>query len=330
VLGDELQSLRSEAAGFRSATFATTTKRTYKSQAQCYLKFCLNFGLSPVPASQETLITYCSYLARTLSSSSVPAYMNVVRLMHLEAGYPNPLCDNWELASLQRGISRLLGKPPKQKSPITVHILLGLYSTLESTASDSAFWAACLIAFYGFMRKSTLLPSTDSLSSGKFISRGDVLKLSLTSFSVRIRQSKTIQFGQRILVLPYVASPDMRLCPVRSLLKHLGSSKLPPEKPLFNFVSNSGETVFSHAFFIKRLKSGLIRSGNSASDISCHSFRRGGATLGFSVGLSATDIKLRGDWKSSAYERYLVVSPSDNLSSVRTLTLGAAALVYNV
>jgi hypothetical protein len=55
MLGHGLGSLREEANGFRSSTFAASTKKTYRSQATCYTKFCLNFGLIPVPAAQETL-----------------------------------------------------------------------------------------------------------------------------------------------------------------------------------------------------------------------------------------------------------------------------------
>ena len=140
MLGSGLDSLKQEAGRFRSMTFAASTKKTYRSQAVCFTKYCLNFGLVPVPATQETLVTYCAYLARTLSSSSIPAYLNVVRLMHIEAGFPNPLHDNWELSSMQRGISRLLGRPPKQKSPITVKILLDLLSTIENHSADYSFW----------------------------------------------------------------------------------------------------------------------------------------------------------------------------------------------
>ena len=161
------------------------------------------------------------------------------------------------------------------------------------------------------------------LSSGRFISHGDVTNLTLSSFLLVIRQSKTNQFGQRILSLPYVASVDTRLCPVRAVLKHFGVSNLSLTKPLFNFVQSGKEVVFSHAFFIKRLKTGLQQTGNDASAMSCHSFRRGGATLAFSVGMSAIDIKLRGDWKSNAYEKYIVVSSDSASQSVSALTSGA-------
>ena len=83
------------------------------------------------------------------------------------------------------------------------------------------------------------------------------------------------------------------------------------------------EVSFSHAFFIRRLKAGLQQTGNDASAMSCHSFRRGGATLAFSVGMSAIDIKLRGDWKTNAYEKYIVVSSDSASQSVAALTTGA-------
>ena len=253
-----------------------------------------------MPATQETLVAFCAHLARFLSANSVPGYLNVVRLLHLESGFKNPLAGNWELSSIQKGISRLHGKPPVQKSPITVQILLDLYKTVTDHPADIAFWSACLIAFYVFLRKSTLLPSSDMLAGGKFIARSDVTDMTLSAFSLVIRQSKTIQFGQRLLTLPYVASQDVRLCPVRATLRHFGSSKLPGSVPLFDYVQSGIHVSFSHAFFIKRLKSGLLQTGNKSSSISCHSFRRGGATLAFSVGMSAIDIKLCGDWKSNA------------------------------
>jgi hypothetical protein len=81
-----------------------------------------------------------------------------------------------------------------------------------------------------------------------------------------------------------------------------------------------------HAYFVSHLRAGLVKTGHRASDISCHSFRRGGATLGFSIGMSAIDIKLRGDWRSNAYVRYLVVSPRETMNSVSALTHGASQL----
>jgi integrase len=324
VLAGSLQELKLEASVYKQATYADSTKKTYRSQIKSFYTFCLKYGLIPIPASQETLCLYMTFLVRSLSANSIPGYMNVIRIIHMEAGYANPLDKNWELKLLHRGITRLIGVPPKQKLPISVEILLKISRTLSNLPSDIAFWACCVIAFFGFMRKSTLLPLPDALASGKFIARSDVSNFSLSSFFVTIKHSKTIQFGQRVHVLPFVACPDTRICPVRGLLRHFGVSPLPKTAPLFNYVVGSGEVNFSHAFFVKRLRKALLDIGENPKEISCHSFRRGGATLAYMAGLSAADIKLRGDWASSAYERYLCVSNDMALVSARKLVYFAS------
>ena len=92
-----------------------------------------------MPASQETLCLYTAYLARTLSANSIPCYLNVIWLLHLESGYQNPIAGNWELNAMKKGISRLLGQPARQKHPITVQILLALRRSLSDHPIDLAF-----------------------------------------------------------------------------------------------------------------------------------------------------------------------------------------------
>ena len=82
-----LADLMREAVAYKKSAFALSTKKTYCSQLRMYLGFCLQFACSPLPVSQETLLCYVAYLARKLSASSIPNYLNVVRLLHLEAGY---------------------------------------------------------------------------------------------------------------------------------------------------------------------------------------------------------------------------------------------------
>ena len=217
-MADNLTLLMSQAAVLKGAAFAKNTIRTYKSQTNSFLKFCINYGLKPVPATQQTLCAYLAFLSRSLSPSSVKDYMNAVRLLHIESGFVNPLHENWEITMIQCGMSRLLGTPPKQKLPITVVILLDIKKVLSNSPADVAFWAACVVAFFGFLRKLTLLPSPGDLFANKFIAHGDVTDMSLSSFVLLVRFSKTIQFGQRVLSIPYVACANLDLCPVRAIL----------------------------------------------------------------------------------------------------------------
>jgi hypothetical protein len=150
-VGDGLEVLRAEARAFKRSSYALSTQKSYRSQLKKYLQFCLDFNCVALPVSQNTLICYVAFLARQLSPTSIPQYLNVIRLLHEEAGLGNPLTDNFELAMVKRGIRREKGVPPKQKMPITLDILKKMHPFLDlSSPCDLAFWAAALIAFFVF------------------------------------------------------------------------------------------------------------------------------------------------------------------------------------
>ena len=205
-------------------SLAKSTQAAYKTHLKSYLRFCCFYGCVAVPAAQETLCCYVAFLARSLSPSSIPGYLNIIRILHLDAGLANPLTDNWELQLVKRGVNCLLGVSVKQKLPITIQMLRDFFPFLDhfGSAFDKSFWCAALIAFFGFFRKSTILPIATGSPGG--IVRSDVLTLSRSSFELAIRHTKTIQFGQRVLILPFHQCLDQRLCPVRALFSHLASS----------------------------------------------------------------------------------------------------------
>jgi hypothetical protein len=195
-----LQSLKDEARGYKSKAYALSTQKTYRSQIKRYLQFCIDYKCCPVPASQETLLCYVTFLARKLNPVSIPNYLNVVRILHLEAGLANPLEGNFELDLLKRGIKREKGVPVCQKAPITVEVLLKMYGVLDFTLpSDLSFWAAALLAFFGFLRKSSVLPVKANFDPKTTLLRSDVLELGIESFVILVRFSKVIQFGQKVL-----------------------------------------------------------------------------------------------------------------------------------
>ena len=252
-----------------------------------------------------------TYLSRTLSASSIPAYLNIIRIMHEEYGCENPLT-NWELNMVKRGVLRCLGKPLKQKLAITPDILRKIHDTLNfNLAFHVSFWAACLVGFFGFLRKATLLPKSSSPEAiSKALCIKDVSFQDASTIQLTIRHTKTIQFGQRTLTLPFAQGKGC-LCPVKaitSLLANLNSVKISSEQPLFSYVDTEGNFKFlTHGSFVKLLKSSLASCGLDPTDYSGHSLRRGGCTFSFKLGISPVLIKLRGDWKSNAYERYISI-----------------------
>ena len=147
---EELEKLKSEARGFKKSAFATTTQKTYRCQLKCFLQFCLEHKCVALPVSPDTMLCYVAFLARKMVPTSIACYLNVVRILHVEAGYSNPL-ESYELAMVKRGIKREKGLPPNQKEPITLAILARVHASLDfASPADLAFWACCLLGFYGF------------------------------------------------------------------------------------------------------------------------------------------------------------------------------------
>lgn len=63
----------------------------------------------------------------------------------------------------------------EQKLPITPETLLPIHSTLTAHR-DSGFWAAMLIGFYSFIRKSNLVPkSAKDYNRSKTLLRKDII-----------------------------------------------------------------------------------------------------------------------------------------------------------
>jgi hypothetical protein len=319
--------LREEARAFKAQAFAPSTKLSYRTHLMAFVRFCMYYDLTPVPATQETLSCYVAHLARTMSPNSISIYLNIIRIMHEEAGLKNPLEDNFEIMMIKRGVKRVKGVPPKQKAPVTVEILIDLFRGMDlSRNSEKAFHCALLVGFFGFLRKASLFPALPDVPVLKRLSRQDVVRLCLDSFELHCYHSKTIQFGQQVHTIPFFACTDLRICPIFAMMTHLGaSSGLSPTSSLFNYVEGGVEKFYSHAAFVARLKVGIKRSGRDPREVSCHSLRRGGATLSFACGISCDQIKLRGDWASDCYQRYLFVPPSATMEVARIICQGAAA-----
>ena len=130
----------------------------------------------------------------------------------------------------------------------------------------------------------------------KFLSWGLLLTLPHT---------KTIQYGERVLEIPFTRVPGSPLCVehfVGRLLRHSGVAG---DEPLFQFRHKGRLRAMSYSAFSTELRR-LTKVTKVVGKVSSHSLRRGGASYLFSIGVSLIDIKTRGDWKSLAVLLYLV------------------------
>ena len=125
------QQLDHEVVNFRRQAYAPTSKSTFMSQTRSYLSFCVYYGYQPLPAAGSTLNRYAAFPARSLSTSSIPAYSNAVHILHLEHGLADPTKNNFYLATTLQGIKHAKAFTVSQNKPITPQILLALRNQLK-------------------------------------------------------------------------------------------------------------------------------------------------------------------------------------------------------
>ncbi len=95
------------------------------------MNFCRDHNLQPVPANNVTPTRYVAFLARSKVYSTIMQYLNIIRVIHLECGIPNPLHENWYLKSVTQGVKRGKGNTSLHKSPILPEHLLHIHKLLN-------------------------------------------------------------------------------------------------------------------------------------------------------------------------------------------------------
>lgn len=305
------EALDDEMTAYRSLVFADATKRNYTSQLHSYVRFCKYFEYELLPATTLQICRYAVFLARTLKPSSVRQYLNIIRIIHLDNGYENPFANNWKVTSLLKGIDRAKGTPPAQKLPILPeHLLQIKYMLNLDNHFDKVLWAACLVGFFGFLRKANLLPRLGKGNTKSYIKREDI-EFTQVGMVLSLKQTKTIQCGERVLHIPMV-DYDGELSPVKAVRDLFTTfPEIDAHNPLFSYVSSGKIKVLDYSTFTKALKRVMIACGYDPKLYTGHSLRRGGSSYAFHSGIPPYYIKLQGDWRSMAWERYVHIPLSE-------------------
>ena len=300
--------LDAEVAEFRASTYADSTRKSYLSHRRKYMSFVNLLGVPPVPATSTTIARYAAFLARTMRPSSVRQYLNIIRLLHLESNYPNPLQDNWFVKTTLIGINRLLGVPAVRRTPVHPQLLLDISNLLHrDTIFDTMWWAAALVMFFGLLRKSNLLPDTlGGFDPRKQFTRSDFSLTEEKSVLINVKYSKTNQFHARSFKLKLLAF-NHPLAPIPALLTAFAASPLSASAPAF--VSSRDGSPMTGTQFTNRFKELVALSGRDPTTYASHSFRRGGASWALQCGVPGEIIQMLGDWKSDCYKQYLDSPP---------------------
>jgi len=309
VVGVQLEKLTRDVKDSRQAAFSLGTNRNLLVQFKTFVIFCIYFHLVPVPVSLADLSMYVQFLSRSFKTvTAVKNYVHGVRILHLGIGATFPELD-FSFKMLLRGLSRLKPHETVKALPVTTEVLLSLFSVMDmSTSLHRALWSGFLLAFFLFARKSNVVPPSDQAFDLRMhLARGDIRR-STSGLVVLLKWSKTIQFGERHVLVPVLEIPGSVLCPRRAFDQMVDRLPSTLESPAFLFVDGRGVVKsLTHGLFVDSLRGLLVKAGVNSKGFSGHSFRRGGASCAFRAGVPGELVQLHGDWRSDAYLSYLSI-----------------------
>lgn len=199
-LGEAVQKYYSEA-------LTAATKRTYRAGQKRYMEFCKQFKLNPIPVSESNLCYFVAFLGeKGLMASSINGYLSAIRQWQISEGHPEPARAQMpRLKQLLKGVKVVRGKEgraTRKKLPITPSILQKIWQLHvkdERAGPDrEMFWAACCLAFFGFLRGGELtVPSQQAYDPSYHLNLADILadhQSRPTIIHIRIKASKTYSF----------------------------------------------------------------------------------------------------------------------------------------
>lgn len=314
-----MEQLDSEVAALKANTLAVGTKKAYASYLQAYLSFCKAADLPALPATEVNIGRYIAFLNRSKSPTSIPQYLTVIRLLHLEFGLCNPLQDSHHISSLIKATKRLKGDS-LYKLTLTVGDLLAMKQHMSlHTPADAQLWSIIVTCFFGLLRISNVTaPYTSSWDPVKIVKRKDIW-IKDSGCIINIRWSKTIQFKERLFcaALPRLDTP---LCPREALLHFLQTAgPIPADAPAWSFMTASNKlSVPTPASIRPRLQSLVVAIGLPPAQYNTHSLRRSGASHLLTSGVPLETIKVLGDWRSDSVFKYLKPTSSQQLTMANT------------
>ena len=224
----------------------------------------------------------------------IKAVMGSISFLHMnyETKFPD---DCFQMKLTLQSLKRKLARAPNQALPISPTHLLAMYKHIDiNNPQDLAIWCSILVGFFGLLRKKSICPEDlNDMDPSKILTVRKVAICKSQGIALLyVNFAKTMQFGQRDLVIPLISNLSKALDPVYHLDLLFTRTNAPLDSPAFSYRSSSGAiSHISHKLFTQRLKLLLSKSGFSPNKFSGHSLRRGGATYLYQCGASILEIQ---------------------------------------
>lgn len=298
---------------YQSASLAANTRRNYQSRQRIFKRFCCSINVHPrTPLTEPQLCMCIVQFAHSHSVNSVDGYVSAIQHYYSTHSL-GPLPRGFNYQSTRLGLKNYFGclQWKRPRLPITLSHLVTIRSHLDFTIfTDARDWCAYLFAFFGLLR---VREFTNSSLLFKHVSCQE------WGIQLTIMSSKT---SLHPAVVNLIKRDDL-LCPVAAYTHYVS---LVPRAlssigacPFFLSSDATTQPLMYNAFndqLKSRVKEWL---GLDPTLYATHSFRRGGATLMYLLGVPEATIQVHGRWKTFTSRDYFDWSATDQLMATRLL-----------
>lgn len=281
-----------------------TYQRAWKLFSQ-FLHVILPGVSTTLPISPPVLALFIAYMYdRHYAPSTVSTYVSALGYCHKLSGFPDPT-KAFFIVQMLKGYGKL-GSRLDSRLPITLPILNRI---LESSAvichtpyDRCLFQAMCSLAFFACMRVGEFTWTTTQ-ERGSLIQLHQLTQLVDANHRVISLKFTFLDFKHNYNQRPFSVVIYRRntFCPVQIILDYLSLRGSGPG-PLFCLVDGS---PVSRAIFIDKLSMAIKYCGLDPSRYKGHSFRIGAASYAADAGMSDSQIRALGRWKSDAFHKYI-------------------------
>ncbi len=272
--------------------------------------------------------------------STIQLYLAAVKHAYISRGYPNPFLfsngQEMELFKLTlKGVKKVAKGSSFSRMPVTISVLKDICQTLQGGVfnpyMDLLMYAACIMAFFGFMRCGEFTCNSSPFDPSSHLTLADVRFESTSEAGnliemciIHLKVSKIDQCGVGTDIKLFSNPHCPQLCPVTWMRKflmarsHLGTDT---REPLF-MLPNSAP--LSRAVFVSNMHQILRQAGYAnVEQFTGHSFRSGPATSASAINMPDYMLCLLGRWHSDAYKRY-ISAPLTSIQHAQLALSGAA------
>jgi hypothetical protein len=298
--------------------FKMNTLLSYNAAVKKFLKFKSETSEDQfvLPATDDDIVAFTYWAGRNaetqtpqeIAATTAQKYIYGLQAWHDYHGLPYPYNSKRRVAVMLRSSAKVdaqLQPKPRKDAIKLQHLLFLARRLLTGNPLDSAVLDLTLVAFWGMARLAELTyanrtgPLSRELSlltsdvSFQTSSQGSTVQLTL-------RNAKTCKPGE-VQVIQLRELHHM-LCPVAAVKRRLKEATT-RETSLFGYFVGSKRHHLTRNMAVTRISREWLQGGFHG--LSGHSFRVGGASLRFALGVPTDDICEIGRWTSNCYELYI-------------------------